>query len=184
MTYAVVLVVGLDAFERAKPVKDLASWVSLNAPDDATITAYQMDRWKTSWRFYADRHLTTAETPDELINVLSQPGTHYAVMQREQFDAMQKKAPQHPMRIVRERRGLSNTSGRGLRKKKEDWPTFVVVTNTPDPAAPVVSTTTDTGAVAEIAPSTARPHMRKPQQRRPLRAPAKPAPARNARSAR
>ena len=42
--------VGLDAFERAKPMKDLASWVSLNAPDDATITAYQLDRWKSSLR--------------------------------------------------------------------------------------------------------------------------------------
>lgn len=152
-TYAVVLVVGLDAFERAKPVKDLASWVSLNAPDDATITAYQMDRWKTSWRFYADRHLTTAETPDELTKVLNRPGTHYAVMQREQFDAMQKVDPTHPMRIVRERRGLSNTSGRGLRKRREDWPTFVVVTNAPDPATtatvtpPVVLPTADVNVI-------------------------------------
>ena len=144
VAYGVVLDVGLDAFERAKPIKDLASWVSLNAPEHATITAYQLDRWKTSWRFYADRHLETAETPDELLKVLHQPGTHYAVMSRENLDAVRQAAPQEKFQIVRERRGLSNTSGRGLRKKREDWPTFVVVTHAtadepaavPDPRAP------------------------------------------------
>lgn len=133
--YSLVLVFGFDAFERAKPVKDLANWVSLNAPDNATVTTYQLERWRTSWRFYADRPLHTADTPEQLAAVLRRPGTHYAVMLKDELEAVRKAAPERPLRVVRERKGLSNTSGRGLRKKKQDWPTFVVVTNAAETAA-------------------------------------------------
>lgn len=135
VTYGVVLVVGLDAFEQAKPVKDLATWVSLNAPPDATVTTYQLERWRTSWRFYADRHVETADTPDEMRILLERPGTHYAVMERDQLDKISAASPTQHLRIVQERQGLSNTSGRGLRKKRADWPTFVIVTNHPAPLA-------------------------------------------------
>lgn len=135
-TYAVVLVVGLDAFERAKPVKELANWVSANAPADATMTAYQLERWRTSWRFYADRPLNLADTPEQLLDLMRRPGTHYAVMLETELDAMKKAAPEQPLHVVRERRGLANTSGRGLRKKRKDWPNFVIVTN----AAPASTT--------------------------------------------
>lgn len=131
--YAVILVAGLNAFERAKPMKDLASWVSLNAPDDATITAYQLDRWKTSMRFYADRHMETAETPEELLGVLSRPGTHYAVMLESELEALRQREGAPALQVVRERRGLTNTNGRGLKKKLDEWPNFVVVTNDPSP---------------------------------------------------
>lgn len=126
--YIVVLTSGLDAFERAKPMKDLAGWISLNAPADARITAYQLDRWKTSMRFYADRQMETAETPDELITVLTRPGTHYAVMLESELKVIREQQDAPPLRVVCERRGLTNTNGRALRKKLDEWPTFVVVT--------------------------------------------------------
>ena len=145
-TYGVVLLVGLEAFERAKPVKDLASWVTANAPADATMTAYQLERWRTSWRFYADRPLHTADTPEELLQRMREPGTHYAVMLKDELDAVRKMAPDQPLHIVRERKGLANTSGRGLRKKREDWPSFVVVTNTPAIQSEDVSNSTGGGS--------------------------------------
>ncbi len=142
--YSVVLIFGIEAFEKAKPIKDLASWVSLDAPDDATVTAYRLDRWKTSWRFYADRPMTTAETPEELASTLRAPGTHYTVMLKSELDDVKAAAPDQKIRVVRERRGLTNTSGRGLRRKREDWRTFVVVKSEPAPVivpavAPVVA---------------------------------------------
>lgn len=130
--YSVVLVFGFDAFEQAKPIKDLASWVSLNAPGDATVTTYQLERWRTSWLFYADRPMHTADTPEQLMAVMNQPGTHYAVMLQDELETVRKAAPEQPLWVVRERRGLTNTSGRGLRRKRNDWPTFVVVTNVED----------------------------------------------------
>ena len=64
--------------------------------------------------------------------VMNRPGTHYAVMLQDELETVRKAAPEQPLRVVRERRGLTNTSGRGLRRKREDWPTFVVVTNVED----------------------------------------------------
>ena len=144
VVYAVVLGVGLEALERGKPMKDLGTWVGQHAPDDAIVTAYRLERWKTSWGFYSDRPMQVAETPAELMLVLSRPGTHYAVMQQDELDAVLKAAPEQTLRVVRERKGMSNTGVRGLRRKREDWPTFVVVTNTPAiespdaPTSPVV----------------------------------------------
>lgn len=144
VVYAVVLSGGLEALERGKPMRDLGTWVGQNAPNDATITAYRLERWKTSWKFYSDRRMQVAETMDELLAVLRQPGTHFAVMRQDELDEVRKSAPTQPLRVVRERKGLSNTSGRALRRTHDTWPTFVVVTNTPAiesadaPTSPVV----------------------------------------------
>jgi 4-amino-4-deoxy-L-arabinose transferase-like glycosyltransferase len=185
--YSAVLAFGIQSFESAKPIKDLASWVSLDAPDDAVVTAYRLDRWKTSWRFYADRQMTTAETPEELASTLRAPGTHYTVMLKSELSDVKAAAPEQKLSIVRERRGLTNTSGKGLRRKRDEWPTFVVVKSeraragtieaaatavTPvTPAEPAV-TAVVTPAVSISAPASAakapRAHLKGRPARRPL----------------
>lgn len=174
--YSVVLTFGIEAFENAKPIKDLASWVSLDAPDDATVTAYRLDRWKTSWRFYADRPMTTAETPAELASTLRKPGTHYTVMLKSELSDVKAAAPDQTLSVVRERRGLTNTSGKGLRKDRQDWPTFVVVKSEPQDTPPVIPATTTT-AVSPVAAATSpaparaqRAHLKgRPLRRLPVR---------------
>jgi len=155
IVYAMVLVVGLDAFERAKPIKDLAGWVSQHAPSGAVVTAFRLERWKTSWRFYSDRPMFEAESVEELLNAMHAPGAHYAVMREDELAAVREAAPTETLRVVRERRGLTNTSGRGLRRKQEDWPTFVVVTNTAEPRAEATSPATP---VAPADPRARRTH--------------------------
>ena len=99
--------------------------------------SYQLDRWKTSLRFYADRQMETAETPEQLLDVLNRPGTHYAVMLESELEAIRQRGGAPTLHVVRERRGLTNTNGRGLRRKRDEWPNFVVVTTeAPAPAAP------------------------------------------------
>lgn len=132
--YVVVLGPGLDALEAGKPMRDLGLWTAENAPGDATITAYRLERWKTSWRFYVNRRTYVAEEPGEVIEVMQRPGTHFAVMREDELEALKKTPAMPPMTIVRSRRGLTNTSGRGLRKRRDEWPNYVVVTNTNVPA--------------------------------------------------
>lgn len=134
--YVVVLGPGLDALEAGKPMKDLGEWVAGNAPPGATITAYRLERWKTSWRFYVNRRTQVAEEPAEVMNLLQQPGLHYAVMREDELDLLNRSADMPAMKIVRQRRGLTNTSGRGLRKGRNEWPNYVVVTNDIGPALP------------------------------------------------
>jgi 4-amino-4-deoxy-L-arabinose transferase-like glycosyltransferase len=141
-TYVVLLTAGLDALENGKPMKDLGRWVAEHAPGDATITAYRLERWKTSWRFYVDRRTLTAEAPEEVVTTMKQPGTHYAVMTEDELTLLKQLFGMPPVKVVRERRGLTNTSGRGLRKRRDEWPNYVVVTNdptTPPAVIPAVS---------------------------------------------
>jgi len=148
-TYAVLLTAGLEALESGKPMKDLGRWVAENAPGDATITAYRLERWKTSWRFYVNRGTQTAEAPEEVVTTMKQPGTHYAVMTEDELKLLKQLFGMPPVKVVRERRGLTNTSGRGLRKRRDEWPNYVVVTN-------------DTSAAPEVSPAVLQPAVSQP----------------------
>lgn len=137
--YLVVLGPGLDALEAGKPMKDLGVWVAKNAPADATITAYRLERWKTSWRFYVNRRTHVTEEPHQMIDVMRRPGIHFAVMREDELDTLKQTAALPEMKIVRSRRGLTNTSGRGLRKRRDQWPNYVVVTSTVEAETPAVA---------------------------------------------
>ncbi len=126
--YAVVRLVGLDAFERAKPIKSLAMWVSANAPADATVAAYRLDRWRASMRFYVDRPTTSVNTPEILLEFLNTSGVHYVVARREDYDKAMEAARR--LEIVGEQDGLTNTSGRSLRRDRSRARiSFVVATD-------------------------------------------------------
>ncbi len=162
--YVVVLGPGLNALEAGKPMKDLGQWVAANAPDDATITAYRLERWKTSWRFYVNRGIQVAEEPHEVLQIFQTPGIHYAVMRQDELDDLKKSSEMPPVEIVRERRGLTNTSGRGLRKRRDEWPNYVVVTNEKKPVTsaivPVAATVSQPAEPAAPARLKGRPGRR------------------------
>ena len=166
-TYVVLLTAGLDALESGKPMRDLGRWVAEHAPGDATITAYRLERWKTSWRFYVDRRTLTAEAPEEVVMTLKQPGTHYAVMTEDELKLLKQLFGMPPVKVVRERRGLTNTSGRGLRKRRDEWPNYVVVTNDPD-AAPAVTPAVSQQPAEPSAVKAPRGRLKGRPARRPL----------------
>jgi 4-amino-4-deoxy-L-arabinose transferase-like glycosyltransferase len=173
ITYAVALTAGLDALESGKPMRDLGKWVAANAPDDATITAYRLERWKTSWRFYVDRRTEVAENPDEVVGTMAKPGTHYAVMTEDELKLLKPLKGMPPVTIVRQRRGLTNTSGRGLKKRRDEWPNYVIVTNdvaaaTAPVVAPIVAPAVSQPAVSPQPGSRERrAHLRGRPARRP-----------------
>lgn len=172
LLYAVVLNDGLRALEAGKPMKELGSWVAANTPADTVTKAYRLERWKTSWRFYSDRRKVAVESPEALLEILATPGTHYTVMREDELDALKTQPGAPALKIVRARRGLTNTSGRGLRRKRHEWPNYVVVTNTAEPAA----TPTVTPAIAPDVPAVDSLRPRPMPTRRPG---VKPVPARN-----
>ncbi|TAK14617.1 MAG: glycosyltransferase family 39 protein [Acidobacteria bacterium] len=166
VTYFIVLGAGLDALEQGKPMRDLGRWVAEHAPPDATITAYRLERWKTSLRFYVDRRTVQAESPHEMAEVLRKPGTHFAVMRQDELEQLRSTGDLPPMKVVRERRGLTNTSGRGLRKKRDEWPNYVVVTSATDAAATAVA---PEPVVAPEVPAVSGPPKGRPARRPPAR---------------
>jgi 4-amino-4-deoxy-L-arabinose transferase-like glycosyltransferase len=123
VAYAVILVVVLPEFERAKPVKDLAQWMAKHAP--GRVGAYQLDRWNTSFRFYVERPVEFFETPEALVAFAQQPGNQ-VLMMRTEFDTL--RAAGHPLSVVFEREGLFTTTGRAIQREgRSNWKSFVVV---------------------------------------------------------
>ncbi len=159
LVYAVVLDSGLKALEAAKPMKELGTWTATHIPADAVTAAYRLERWKTSWRFYSDRRKVAVETPDDLARVMAEPGAHYAVMREDELAALEAMPAMPRLKVLRQRRGLTNTSGRGLRRKRDDWPNYVVVTNEAAASTETMkSPTPDDGAAntPEVTPGDSR----------------------------
>ena len=131
MTYAVVVLLVLPQFERAKPVKDLAQWVAASVPEPDSVGTYRMDRWNTSWRFYVGRQVERLDTPEQFGEFLQRPGHHFALMLRGDFEMLM--AAGYRIRVVRERPGLFTTTGRAIgRDRQSNWRTFVIATDAPD----------------------------------------------------
>jgi hypothetical protein len=110
--YAVVLVVGLPAFERVKPTRRLARIVAGTARPEDHVGMYRLNRWSSSWRFYVDRHSDRLETDAEVAEFFSRPGRHYCAMLRHDYERLA--AGGMRLRVIYEETGLFTTTGRSL----------------------------------------------------------------------
>ncbi len=133
-SYAIVLTIGLPAFEQMKPTRRLARIVATTAGADDHVGMFRLNRWSSSWRFYVGRHSDKLETSDELRTFLARPGRHYCAMMRRDYDRLATEG--FRLRIVHEEPGLFTTTGRALRSgaaARRD--AFTIVTEEP-PAPP------------------------------------------------
>lgn len=125
--YALVITIGLPAFEQLKPTRRLARQVAMTAGSDDHIGMFRLNRWSSSWRFYVGRHSERLETDAELRRFLATPGRHYCAMLRRDYDRLV--AAGFQLRIEHQEEGLFTTTGRALRRgaaARRD--AFVVVT--------------------------------------------------------
>ena len=125
--YALVITIGLPAFEELKPTRRLARMVATTAAADDHIGMFRLNRWSSSWRFYVGRHSERLETDADLHRFFATPGRHYCAMLRREYDRLA--ADGFRLRIVHQEEGLFTTTGRALRRgaaARRD--AFVVVT--------------------------------------------------------
>jgi 4-amino-4-deoxy-L-arabinose transferase-like glycosyltransferase len=125
--YALVVVIGLPAFEELKPTRRLAHFVATTAAADDHVGMFRFNRWSSSWRFYVGRHSERLETDAELRRFFATPGRHYCAMLRRDYDRLV--ADGFQLRIVQQENGLFTTTGRTLRRgvaARRD--AFIVVT--------------------------------------------------------
>jgi 4-amino-4-deoxy-L-arabinose transferase-like glycosyltransferase len=131
-SYAVVLTVGLPAFEQMKPTRRLARIVASHAAADDHVGMFRLNRWSSSWRFYVGRHSERLETTDELRAFFARPGRHYCAMLRRDYDGLA--AQGFRLRVVQQEPGLFTTTGRSLRSgAPAGRDAFIIVTEEPPP---------------------------------------------------
>jgi 4-amino-4-deoxy-L-arabinose transferase-like glycosyltransferase len=75
--YAVVITIGLPAFEELKPTRRLARMVATTAAADDHIGTFRFNRWTSSWRFYVGRHSERLETDADLRRFFATPGASF-----------------------------------------------------------------------------------------------------------
>jgi 4-amino-4-deoxy-L-arabinose transferase-like glycosyltransferase len=132
-SYAMVLTIGLPAFEQMKPTRRLAKIVATQATADDHVGMFRLNRWSSSWRFYVGRHSERLETADQLRAFLARPGRHYCAMLRRDYDRLT--ADGFRLRVVHQEPGLFTTTGRSLRSGAAPGSdAFIIVTE--EPAAP------------------------------------------------
>jgi len=125
--YAVVLVVGLPAFEQVKPTRRLARLVAETARPEDHVGMYRLNRWSSSWRFYVGRHSDRLETDAQVAEFFARPGRHYCAMLRHDYEQLVARGMR--LRVIYEETGLFTTTGRSLRAgDKAHKDTFIIVT--------------------------------------------------------
>jgi len=111
--YAVVIMVGLPAFEQMKPTRRLARIVAATARPEDHVAMFRLNRWSSSWRFYVGRHSEALETPEDLRGFFARPGRHYCAMMRRDYDRFS--VADLGLRVIHQELGLFTTTGRALR---------------------------------------------------------------------
>jgi 4-amino-4-deoxy-L-arabinose transferase-like glycosyltransferase len=131
LLYSSTIVDGFPAFERAKPVRELASWVAAHSSPSDRVASFRLSRWSSSWRFYIDRPSPELETPEQVRQFFDAPGNAYCLMLEQ--DYWQLREAGLPVQVIHQRDGLFTTTGRALRRaegRRSGWRWFVIVTKT------------------------------------------------------
>jgi 4-amino-4-deoxy-L-arabinose transferase-like glycosyltransferase len=111
--YAVVITIGLPAFEQLKPTRRLAQVVAAEARPEDHVAMFRLNRWSSSWRFYVGRHSEALETPEELRRFFALPGRHYCAMMGRDYDRLSMEGI--GLQVIHQEPGLFTTTGRVLR---------------------------------------------------------------------
>jgi 4-amino-4-deoxy-L-arabinose transferase-like glycosyltransferase len=129
ITYGGLVFWVLPEVEQRKVVPDVAVWVARRAAGNDRIAGYRLDRWRTSFRFYVNRHVQIIEDEDEAQALFAGGEPFYCAMLGPAYDAFA--AQGLPLRIVYERDGIWATTGRAMWGDAVPPTRFVVVTNVP-----------------------------------------------------
>ncbi len=123
--YAIVVAVGLPAFERTHPTAHVAARLKHLAAASAPIGLYRLERWRSSLRYYIGRPVDRLESPEEARVFFSRQQPAYAVMFLHDYLDLRRRDTQ--IYLVIERRAVVGTRGRGVRRQR--WGSLVVATN-------------------------------------------------------
>lgn len=130
--YAVVVDVGLPTIDHLRPTPVVARALRDHSPHEAPAGIYQLEQWRASLRYYAERPLAGLSTPADVTAFFNTASPRYIIMRRRDYHELRGQGiavhdlfHQHAVIGTRSYRA-------GLRRQV--WGELVIVTNVP-PAA-------------------------------------------------
>ena len=129
--YVIVVAIGFPALEHTRPTALIAGTLQRRAPRDAPAGIYQLEQWRASLRYYAQRPLVKLSSPADLVAFAAQERPVYVFMIRRDYRELRKDG--FALReVFRCRAVVGTVRGRaGLRRQK--WDDLIIVTNAPHP---------------------------------------------------
>jgi hypothetical protein len=128
-TYAAAVGVGMPVLDNLRPTALVAGALRKHAPHEAQAAIYQLEQWRASLRYYAERPLAPLSTPGDIAAFLDSPAPRYVIIRRRDYQALA--AAGVPMHDLFHRHAVLGTrrSGSGLRRQL--WGELLIVTNCP-----------------------------------------------------
>ena len=86
--YAVFVYTGFPAMESLRPTRIVARALRDHSPHDAPAGIYDLEQWRASFRYYAERPLAALSTPEDVKAFFDVPEARYIIMRRRDYRAL------------------------------------------------------------------------------------------------
>ena len=127
--YTVLVAVGLPTLERVRPTALVARTLKSHAPPDAVAAIYNLEQWRASLRYYAERPLARLSSPEEIEAFVRDGRPRYIIMRRRDYRALRNAG--FALREVYSCRAVLGTKRLQAGLRQQEWGYLVIVTNQP-----------------------------------------------------
>ncbi len=133
--YAVVVHAGYPSLDSVRPTAIVARALRNHSPHDAPAAIYNLEQWRASLRYYAERPLARLETPADVAAFFNDPSPRYIVMRRRDYRDM--RSAGLTVYDLFHRHCVVGTRSYRAGLRQQLWGELVIVTNvrTPGPGA-------------------------------------------------
>jgi hypothetical protein len=125
--YAVVVWVGLPTLDHVRPTAIVARALRDHSAPQSPAGIYQLEQWRASLRYYAERPLARLETRAEIAAFLADERPRYVIMRRRDFRALRGEGL--PIHDLFHRRAVIGTARMGAGLRRQLWGELIIATN-------------------------------------------------------
>lgn len=126
--YACIAAIGLPVLESTRPTAAVAAGLRPKLAANERVGLYRLEKWRFSLRYYLEHPVSRLQNSGEVKEFLNNKGG-YILMFDEDFTRLRNDGVK--LRSVDERRAVTGTTGKGLRRQK--WGALVVATSDDTP---------------------------------------------------
>jgi 4-amino-4-deoxy-L-arabinose transferase-like glycosyltransferase len=124
VVYASAITFGAPLLDETRPTAEVARSLQSVLSETDEVGIYRLEKWRSSLRYYMMRPVAKLEHPADVERFLERARRGYVLMLDEDYKQLRQSGVR--LRAIRERRAVTGTTGKGLRRQK--WGSLVVAT--------------------------------------------------------